>query len=112
MKKMRACIHELLQVVDRHVLEVDLFSTIDIGGISEDTNGHPWPGDIWESANTNQAPVCPARGIHSSLDGSREALVSLRVVVFQTDLQFNGLDEVAAFFSRGSKEFLDRAPHA
>ena len=46
-----------------------------------------------------------------SLYGSGETLISLWVVVFQTDLQFDGLDEVAAFFSRGSKEFLDRAPH-
>ena len=46
----------------------------------------------------------------NSLDGSRKALIPLRIVVFQTDLEFDGLDEVAAFFSRGTKEFLDRAP--
>ena len=48
----------------------------------------------------------------SILDGSGETLVPLGVVVLQTDLQLNGLDEVTSFFSRGSKEFLDGAPHA
>jgi len=71
---------ELFQVIDRHVLKVNLLSTIDVCGISKDANGHPWPGNIWE------------------FDGSGKTLVSLRVVVFQTDLQFDGLDEVAAFF--------------
>lgn len=30
----------LLQVIDGHVLEVDLLGTIDVGGISENANGH------------------------------------------------------------------------
>ena len=50
--------------------------------------------------------------ILSILDGSGETLVPLGVVVLQTDLQLNGLDEVTSLFSRGSKEFLDGAPHA
>ena len=59
----------------------------------------------------NKIPVRPMLQNSSSLDGSRETLVPLGIVVFQTDLEFDGLNEVAAFFSRGSKEFLDRAPH-
>ena len=46
----------------------------------------------------------------SSLDGPRKTLVPLGVVVFQTDLEFDGLNEVATFFRRGSKEFLDGTP--
>ena len=45
----RFCAHELLQVIDGHVLEVDLLSAIDVGRICKNANGHPWPGDIWES---------------------------------------------------------------
>jgi hypothetical protein len=111
-KKTRDFVYELLQVIDRHVLEVDLLSTVDVGGIGKNTDRHPWSGDIWESGNVNQTPVRPTLQISSSLNGPRETLVPLGVVIFQTDLQFDGLDEVAAFFSRGSKEFLDGAPHA
>jgi hypothetical protein len=57
MKKMRDFLHELLQVINGHVLEVDLLSTVDVGGISENANRHPWPGDIWESVNMNKVPV-------------------------------------------------------
>ena len=47
------------------------------------------------------------------LDGSRETLVALRVIVLQTDLELDRLDEVTAFLaSRFGKEILDRAPHA
>ena len=47
------------------------------------------------------------------LDGSRETLVPLRIVVLQTDLKFDCLDEVA-FFLAGcfDKHLFDRAPHA
>ena len=94
----RDFVRELFQVIDRHVLEIDLLGTVDVGGISEDANGHPRPGDIWESVNANQIPVGPEPQTPGSLDGSGETLVSLGIVVFQTDLQFDGLDEVAAFF--------------
>jgi len=54
MEGMRNFVNELLQVIDRHVLEIDLLSTVDIRGISKNANRHPWPGDIWESTNKNQ----------------------------------------------------------
>ena len=46
--------HKLFQVIDRHVLEVDLFSTVDVGGVGKDADGHPRPGNIREPANVNQ----------------------------------------------------------
>ena len=64
------------------------------------------------SLETRINPHISGVQISSPLYGSRETLISLGVVVFQTDLQFDGLDEVARFFGRGSKEFLDGAPHA
>jgi hypothetical protein len=54
MKGTREPWHKLLQIVDGHILQVDLFSTIDVSGISENANGHSWPGDIWESIDVNQ----------------------------------------------------------
>ena len=107
----RDFVYKLLQVIDRHVLEVDLLSTVNVSSIGKDANRHPWPGDIRESANTNKTPVQLTAKTLDLLYGSRETLVPLRVVIFQTDLQFDSLDKIAAFFSRGSKEFLDRAPH-
>ena len=93
MKGKKDAAYTLLQVIGRHVLEVDLLCTVDVGGISKNANRHSWPG------NTRQ------------LYSSREAFVSLRVVVFQPNLEFHGFDKVAALFSRGGKELLDRAPH-
>lgn len=49
--------HELLQVIDGHVLEVDLLGTVDVCGIGKNANRHPWPGDIGESAKMNESPV-------------------------------------------------------
>ena len=110
MEGMGSFVHELLQIIDRHVLEIDLFGAVDVGSVSKNADRHPWPGNVWESVQANQIHVHRTLGSWGSLDGSRETLVPLGVIVFQTDLEFDGLDEVAAFFSRGSKEFLDRAP--
>lgn len=49
----------------------------------------------------------------SVLDGARETFVSLRVIVLETDLEFDRLHKVALFLVVGSsKKFLDGAPHA
>lgn len=48
-----------------------------------------------------------------TLDGSRETLIPLRVVVLKTNLEFDGLHEIALFLAVGiGKELLDRTPHA
>jgi len=86
---------QLLQIIDRHILEVDLLSTIDISSISKDADGHARTGNVRE------------------LDCSRETFVPLWVVVLETDLQFDGLYEIAFFLAVCiGKEFLDGAPHA
>ena len=53
MKEVRNSKHELLQVIDRHILEINLLSAIDVCCVSENANGHPRPGNIRESANTD-----------------------------------------------------------
>ena len=48
-----------------------------------------------------------------ALDGARETLVTLGVVVLETDLEFDRLDEVAALLAlRFGQEVTDGAPHA
>jgi hypothetical protein len=47
------------------------------------------------------------------LDGARETLVLLSIVVLETNLKLDGLHEVAPFLAvRLSKKLLDGAPHA
>jgi len=86
---------ELLQVLDRHVLELDKLGTIDVGSISENADGHARAGDV------------------RKLDGSRETLVTLRVVVLETDLELDGLDEVTLLLARRLiDDGLDLVAHA
>lgn len=48
-----------------------------------------------------------------ALDGARETLVTLGVVVLETNLELDGLDEVAPLLAGCiGKELLDGAPHA
>ena len=46
------------------------------------------------------------------LDGARETLVALGVVVLETNLELDGLDKVALLLAGVGEELLDRAPHA
>jgi hypothetical protein len=85
---------ELLQVIDGHVLQLNLLSTIDIVGISENADGHAGTRDIRE------------------LDGSRETLVPLRIVVLETNLEFDGLNELPLLLTVGvSQQLFDGASH-
>jgi hypothetical protein len=45
-------IYILFEIVDGHVFKLDLLGTIDICGISKDTDGHARSGDIWKSGWT------------------------------------------------------------
>lgn len=65
-----------------------MLGTIDIVLVTEDTDGHVWAWDDWE------------------FDGSRETLVTLWVVVLESDLQLNGLEEVTLLGVGGVGEEL------
>ena len=79
---------ELLQVLDRHELEVDQLGTVDIGGISKNAKAHTRTGNMRQ------------------LDGTREMLVTLGVVVLEADLELDGLEEVALLLLVGVLEQL------
>ena len=68
---------QLLQVINRHGIDTKRFSSVNIESITEDTDGHVWSWNLWK------------------LQGTRETLVSLWVVVLQTNLQLNSLQEVS-----------------
>ena len=85
---------ELLQVLDGHELEVDELSTVDIGGIGENAEAHTRTRDM------------------GKLDGTRETLVTLGVVVLEADLEFDGLVEVSALVLGSLNELLEGVTHA
>jgi len=66
---------EFFQIINRHIFELNILGTIDVVGIGQDTDGHARTRNIWQ------------------LYGSRETFVTLRIIVFETDLKLNGLDE-------------------
>lgn len=79
-----------------------LNSPVNILGIGENTQGHSWSRNVRE------------------LDGTRETLVTLRVVVLESDLELDGLDKVPLFTTgllvgvQGGlgEKGLDRRSHA
>jgi len=86
---------ELLQVVNGHVLELNLLSPINISRIRKNADRHARTGDI------------------GKLDGTRETLVTLGVVVLESDLELDGLNKVALLLAVGiGQELFDGASHA
>jgi len=56
---------------------------------------------------------CPSSSKPDLLDSSRETLIPLGIVVLETNLEFDGLNEVTLLVAVGFGEKLfDRAPHA
>ena len=104
--------NSLLQVVDGHVLKLDLLSTIDVVGIGENAQGHARAGNVGEPA-TVVRPLNIDICTEDSLDGTREALITLRVVVFEANLELNRLDEFALLLAvRVGEQLAAGASHA
>lgn len=85
---------ELLQVLDGHELEVDELGTVDIGGVGQNAHAHAGTGHM------------------GKLDGTRETLVALGVVVLEADLELDGLVEVSALVLRSLDQLLEGVTHA
>ena len=87
--------YALLQIINRHVLKRNLLGAINIVLVGKNANGHARAGNSWK------------------FNGSRETLVTLGVVVLETNLKFDSLHKVALFLAVGfSKQLFDGAPHA
>jgi hypothetical protein len=67
---------QLLQVVGGHGVDTTVLRTVDIVLVTQDADGHV---GAWH------------RG---QLDGARETLVTLGVIVLEADLELDGLEEV------------------
>ena len=100
----------LLQVLNGHVLELDLLGLVDVGSIGQDTDGHSRPGNVGKLDGTrlqnedygsgqSRFPL----GDDALLAGQTyETLVPLGVVVLQSDLELNGLDKVPLLSDSGT----------
>lgn len=106
---------ELLQILNGHGLESQMLSTIDIVLVTKNAvfqalavcsligslsgslipNAHSWAWDLWK------------------LDGSGETLVSLGIIVLQSDLELDGLEEVSLLdIERVIEKFLNVSTHS
>lgn len=68
---------QLLQVVSGHGVDATVLGTVDIVLVTQDADGHVGAGH------------------GGQLDGARETLVTLRVIVLEADLELDGLEEVS-----------------
>lgn len=85
---------KLLQVLNGHGVNTSTLSTVAVNSVTEDTDGHVGTGDSGE------------------LDGTAETLVTLGVVVLETDLELDGLKEVTLLLVGVSKDLLDLLTNA
>ena len=73
---------ELLQVINGLVLHADLLGLVAVKGITENADRHLGAGDVGET------------------DRARETLVTLGIVVLESNLELNGLNEVTLLLLR------------
>ena len=71
---------ELLQVINRLEFHTSTLGLVTVEGITENTDGHTGTSDV------------------GKLDGTRETLITLGIVVLQTNLEFNSLDKLTLLF--------------
>jgi len=86
---------EFLQVITAHSINAMMLSAIDVVLVSENADGHARAGNLRQ------------------LDGSAETLVTLGIVVLESDLQLYGFEEITLLcFLAILKELLNILAHA
>ena len=85
---------ELLQVLGGHGVNTTVLGTVDIVLVTENADGHVGARDT------------------GKLDGARETLVTLGVVVLEADLELDGLVKVSALVLRSLNQLLEGVTHA
>jgi hypothetical protein len=79
---------ELLEIVRGHGVDTTVLGSVNIVLVTKNADGHVRARDL------------------GKLDGARETLVTLRVIVLQADLEFDGLEKVALLLLGGVFEKL------
>ena len=72
-----------------------MLGAVYVGGIGENADGHARAGDVGEPAVNRVSGFPVVHSVKGLLDSARETLVTLGVVVLETNLEFDGLNEVA-----------------
>jgi hypothetical protein len=80
---------ELLKIVNRLEFHTGTLSLVTVESITEDTDSHTGTGNVGE------------------LDGTRETLITLGIVVLQTNLEFDGFSELTGLLGGSSLDLVD-----
>lgn len=107
---------ELLQVIRGHGIDTKVLGTIDIVLVTENAV-NPYVSRLFVVSFFASNSVVPDGHVGArdtgELDGSRETLVTLRVIVLETDLELDGLEEVSLLGVGGVlKELLHVGAHS
>jgi hypothetical protein len=82
---------ELLQVIDSHVVKTDSLGLVHMGSISQNAHLHLGTRNVGQT------------------DGTRETLISLGIVVLETNLELNGFSEFSGLLlGRSGQETSDK----
>ena len=104
---------QLLQVIRAHSVNTTVLSTINIMLVTENAIiNQPRSSNIsFVFADVPDAHA--GAGNDREADGSGETLVTLRIIVLEADLEFDGLEEVTLLgLERVLKELLDVVTHS
>lgn len=120
---------ELLEIVDAHVLELDLLGAVDVGSVGENADGHARAGNMGKPVQRSAQRPTRCQAV-DALDGAAETLVALRVVVLdielstaqpsdstepahlESDLELDGLDELSLLLLGLVQQLAELASHA
>jgi len=80
---------ELLKIINGLEFHTSTLGLITVESITENTDGHTGTSDV------------------GKLDSTRETLITLGIVVLQTNLEFNSFSELALLFSRSSLDLVN-----
>jgi hypothetical protein len=80
---------ELLKIVNRLEFHTGTLSLVTVESITKDTNGHTGTSDVRE------------------LDGTRETLITLGIVVLQTNLEFDSFGELTRLLGGSGLDLTD-----
>jgi hypothetical protein len=80
---------ELLKIVNRLEFHTGTLSLVTVESITKDTNGHTGTSDVGE------------------LDGTRETLITLGIVVLQTNLEFDSFGELTRLLGGSGLDLTD-----
>jgi hypothetical protein len=79
---------ELLEIINRLEFHTGTLGLITVESITENTDSHTGTSNVGE------------------LDGTRETLITLRIVVLQTDLEFNGFSKLTRLLGGSSLDLV------